>query len=50
VAQPDAAWCRRGAGGEFRVEAPLGQGAWIGVVSEVEGRILPVLMVRTFTD
>jgi hypothetical protein len=28
----------------------LGQGAWIGVVSEVAGRALPVLMVRTFAN
>jgi hypothetical protein len=36
------------AGGTFRVAAPLGQGEWIGAVSEVEGRDLAVLMVRTF--
>jgi hypothetical protein len=36
------------AGGEFRIEAPQGQGEWIGTVIEVEGRQLPVLMVRTF--
>jgi hypothetical protein len=36
------------AGGEFRIAAPLGQGEWVGAVSRVEGRPLPVLMVRTF--
>jgi hypothetical protein len=36
------------AGGTFRVAAPLGQGEWIGVVSEVRDRDLPVLLVRTY--
>jgi hypothetical protein len=38
------------AGGDFRIDAPLGQGAWVGNVTEVEGRDLAVLLVRTFTD
>jgi hypothetical protein len=38
------------AGGEFRVAAPAGEGHWIGTVTTVEGRRLPVLMVRTFVD
>jgi hypothetical protein len=36
------------AGGEFRVEAPLGQGQWVAAVSRVDGRDLPVLLVRSF--
>jgi hypothetical protein len=36
------------AGGEFRIDAPQGDGEWLGTVTEVEGRLLPVLMVRTF--
>jgi hypothetical protein len=36
------------AGGEFRIEAAQGQGEWLGSVTTVEGRQLPVLMVRTF--
>jgi hypothetical protein len=36
------------AGGTFRVAAPLGQGEWIGAVSEVTGRDLPVLLIRTY--
>jgi hypothetical protein len=38
------------AGGEFRVAAPLGQGEWVGAVSAVADRPLPVLLVRTFVD
>jgi hypothetical protein len=34
--------------GEFRVEAPLGQGHWVGAVSKVADRPLPVLLVRSF--
>jgi hypothetical protein len=36
------------AGPEFRIEAPLGQGLWVGAVSEVPDRPLPVLLVRSF--
>jgi hypothetical protein len=36
------------AGGEFRIAAPAGQGEWIGEVTAVKDRMLPVLMVRTF--
>jgi hypothetical protein len=36
------------AGPEFRIEAPLGQGQWVGAVSEVADRALPVLLVRSF--
>jgi hypothetical protein len=46
-----AGWARTiKAGGDFRVEAPLGQGAWVGAVTQIEGRDLPVLLVRTFVD
>jgi hypothetical protein len=36
------------AGGEFRIAAPKGDGEWLGTVTTVESRPLPVLMVRTF--
>jgi hypothetical protein len=36
------------AGGEFRIQAARGDGEWIGEVTTVEGRDLPVLLVRTF--
>jgi hypothetical protein len=36
------------AGGEFRIAAPQGQGEWVGEVTTVADRQLPVLMVRTF--
>jgi hypothetical protein len=35
-------------GGEFAIAAARGGGHWKGVLSRVEGRLLPVLMVRTF--
>jgi hypothetical protein len=38
------------AGPEFRIAAPLGQGSWLGTVSEVADRPLKVLLVRTFVD
>jgi hypothetical protein len=37
-------------GGQFTVAAARGDGFWKGVVSEVDGRALSVLLVRTFVS
>jgi hypothetical protein len=44
-----AAWAATvKAGPEFKIEAPLGQRLWVGAVSKVADRALPVLVVRSF--